>query len=145
MFYDPDYDDAVVLDWRAYYEKFCAIHGDPLDHEGWLLFADGWRYSPTDYAGPEIPPPEDPAELLRLRIAYWETRRSLLMPYLERAQSHVDYLHDQRVSRSAPLPSDWLTDAVNALVRWQQDVTACEREIESLRSCRATFSHSTHN
>lgn len=69
----------VQVDWRAYFIKFCEVHGgDPvpvMKRTRWL-FRDGWMYSFKDYMGPEYPP--EPNLVLRLQRLYWLTRRSML-------------------------------------------------------------------
>lgn len=69
----------ITLDWRAYFLDFMRVHGsDPVENEGHLLFKDGYRYSTTDYQGPEYRPPDDPRELFRLQRLYWGKRAKML-------------------------------------------------------------------
>lgn len=94
----------IVLDHRAYFYKFCEEHGgDPVEHEGRLLFRDGWTYSNIDYAGPEWPPPPDQNEVRRLKFAYWRQFKALAvrqLGYLSRIAGDLGRL---QASKSAPL------------------------------------------
>lgn len=93
----------VELDWQAYYDAFKAEHGDPVAHGGRLLFADGWTYSATDPAGPEWPPPKDERELLALQLAYWETRRRLVVTERDHLRGIVRTLREMQSGKSIQL------------------------------------------
>ena len=91
---------AVRLDWRAYFLEFLEAHGNnPVEHQGRLLFADGWSYSSTDYAGPETPPPDNVIELADLQRVYWTKRRELVRRELARLRP----LANLQRSRALPL------------------------------------------
>jgi len=94
----------VELDWRAYFFAFQAEHGgDPVMYGNRLLFRDGWRYSATDYAGPEWAPPEDKRELLLLRTAYWLKRLSMVKTERELVSRELKALAEMQAVRSAKL------------------------------------------
>lgn len=100
----------VTPDWKAYYLAFQKMHevegGGPVlygDTEGVWLFGDGWRYSATDYAGPEFPPPEDERELIELQRFYWRRRRAIV--HLERGKLsfQLEGIRKQERERETPL------------------------------------------
>lgn len=94
----------VRLNWRAYFEQFCEVHGgDPVEHRGRLLFRNGWTHSSTDYAGPEWEPPEDPRELQKLRVAYWAKRRSMVKHELFGLQIQLGGLQALAKEKCCPL------------------------------------------
>jgi len=81
----------VKLDWKNYYFKFSEQHGgNPVVYKEVQLFCDGWRYSLTDYAGPEYPPPEDKKELRKLQLVYWYTRWN-------RAKNELNFVEQKAV------------------------------------------------
>lgn len=93
----------VRLDWRAYFVRFCEAHGNnPVEHGGRLLFADGWRYSSTDHAGPEWGPPSS-EELKKLQRAYWEARLVLVERERGRLQATIIELEGLQSQRRVPL------------------------------------------
>ena len=94
----------VILDWREYYLAFRQEHGDPVQYMGRLLFADGWRYSALDYAGPEWPPPEDEANLRGLKIAYWRLRRSVVSAKADTLQIKLRAISGLQSGKSISLP-----------------------------------------
>ena len=61
----------IKLDWKAYFDRFIDEHGEPVVSDGVLLFQDGWRYSLTDYKGPEYKPPKERKALTKLKRIYW--------------------------------------------------------------------------
>jgi len=95
----------VQLDWKAYFQEFCGVHGgNPVKWGGKrLLFNDGWMYSIEDYAGPEYPPPVDPRKLRHLQVSYWYIRREVVQSELRFLAGHLDNLEMQQEDRSAPL------------------------------------------
>lgn len=93
----------VRLDWRAYFARFCEAHGNnPVEHGGRLLFADGWRYSMTDHAGPEWPPPSG-ADFKELQRAYWNKRLALVEVERGRLQRTIGELQQLQDQRRVPL------------------------------------------
>lgn len=66
------------IDWRASFMRFCREHGEPIEHEGRLVFGDGWSHSATDHRGPCWPPPEDVEKLAAIRKAYWTKRLEIV-------------------------------------------------------------------
>lgn len=93
----------IKLDWKTYYQQFCMIHGEPVMHEGLQLFPDGYRYSATDYAGPEIPPPTDEKELLFLFRAYWGIRYSMVKAEWSKVNELWSNLRNMQSVRSVQL------------------------------------------
>ena len=77
-----DFDSRITLDWFAYYERFKAEHGNPVEYKGKLLFSDGWTYSLTDYGAPEWPPPKNLMELQNLQREYWKIRLEVVQKEL---------------------------------------------------------------
>lgn len=143
--------ERVKLNWRAYYREFEALHGGaPIKFEGRLLFRDGWRYSSTDYAGPEEPPPTEPWELKRLRLAYWRAHRSALVNQanemrrqlnllislqenksapLQLSNTYVDMETNQRTTKPAPVDFPILREQLTFV---EQDIAMCDTNIEEL-------------
>lgn len=93
----------VKLDWRAYYQRFCEEHGDPVEWKGRLLFEDGWGYSNVDYAGPEYSPPEDLETLKGLRVTYWKVRAKLISRRLVIVKGRLQALENLSSQKSLPL------------------------------------------
>ena len=84
------------IDWETYYkEQFKPLHGgDPVEHEGKILFRDGWQYSIESYKGPEYPPPEDPWAVHWLKVAYWERLKKQRETILASTEQALRYLED---------------------------------------------------
>jgi len=95
----------VNLDWQAYFAEFKRAHGENPVYFGkdQLLFADGWRYSSESYAGPEWPPPKNKHLLRRLKIAYWERRRNIVVAELRFIKNRLDYFYTMQNDRDLPL------------------------------------------
>lgn len=154
-------DDAIAagflrieLDWDAYWADFKALHGDPVQVGGRLVFADGWAYSSTDPAGPEWPPPSDPVELWRLQRAYWNERLRYVKLEREHLRGVVEAIKEQQSGRSCPLVQRSMTRdehgkvvmerrAVNAreieqgrLLWLEQDAEECARKLAELMQRR---------
>ena len=91
------------IDWRAYFRRFCELHGEPMEHEGRLLFPDAWTYSLTDHAGPEWEPPADPARVKAMRLAYQRLRLARIEGELEELGNASESLKAMTMSRSAPV------------------------------------------
>jgi len=102
--------NRIVLDWKAYFSKFVDWHGEPVlyepddgsDQEGFLLFADGWRYA-VDYQGPEFEPPEDPRMLSALQETYWLVRKRGLQRELTAIQRQIKWLEHRQELTEIPL------------------------------------------
>lgn len=94
----------VELDWRAYFQDFCAFHGgDPVPWRGKLLFRDGWSYAANDHKGPEWPPPSDPAELRAAQRFWWEYRLRLIRHELRELRLTHRNVKEQQAGRTVPL------------------------------------------
>jgi hypothetical protein len=92
----------IELDWKAYWEHFKAVHGEHVEYEGKLLFPDGWRYSATDYSGPEYPP-DGEQERQRWIVIYWQTRLSYCRQELVYVNDLYVRMKQLAAARSAPL------------------------------------------
>jgi hypothetical protein len=54
----------VAVNWQELFMEFCRQHGgDPVFHDGRLLFQDGWTHSADNHRGPSWPPSTEPIEL----------------------------------------------------------------------------------
>lgn len=93
----------VNLDWRAYFYKFCEVHGEPVQWKGALLFQDGWRYSATSYQGPEFPPLEDPVQNRKSMLRYWKIRHNIIRAELLRLRETVSGIESLQRNKSVPL------------------------------------------
>jgi len=94
----------ITLDWRAYFLDFMRVHGgDPVENEGLLLFQDGYRYSTSDYQGPEYRPPDEPHELYRLQVIYWAKRARMLRNEIARLIRVLENYHGMQQGLSARL------------------------------------------
>lgn len=93
----------IVLDWKAYFIEFCRVHGEPVEHEGRLLFRDGWTYSATDYSGPEKGPPSKPEELDLLTMHYWVKRKEGIKRELLKLTHALEVYAKQQSDHSLPL------------------------------------------
>lgn len=148
---------TVYLDWRAYFYRFMEAHGgNPVHHNGRLLFHDGWQYSATAYQGPEWPPPEGD-ELKQLQITYWTLRLNVVKPQADNLRRELQHLHHLQKGLSAPLmqavqtwvPADGNTPGHYRIDRTEvnlepvklrlefleQDVKDCEAKLKELRAC----------
>lgn len=95
---------TIELDWEAYFHQFCEAHGKyPVMYNGALLFPDGYRYSSSDYQGPEFPPPSDPVEHKRLMIAYWLRRLSIVQAERKKMEHYLTDLTNLQRGHSVPL------------------------------------------
>jgi len=94
----------LQLDWRAYFKQFCAEHGGtPLEHQGKLLFPDGWTYAKDSYAGPEFPPPENELAKERLIYRYYLKRLRILRQEHTILKRRIAMLEQEQINRSAPM------------------------------------------
>lgn len=141
----------VRLDWRAYFAEFSRAHGDnPVEHEGRLLWQDGWRYSSISHEGPEYPPPADAEELRRLQRAYWQRRMELVEEQRGRLQRTMLDLEAGQSIRGVPLMhrvvgedengrlgltvAPLKLEAFKARHDWlREDVAQCHRKLEELK------------
>lgn len=121
-----------------------------MKYNGRLLFADGWGYSMTDVRGPEFPPPEDPEELLRLRVAYWSIRRKQVIAEYNYLHRMISEMRIAQSSRSVPLQQrfTWvdedgslksttanldLNELEQGRLRWlRDDILHCGLQLEKL-------------
>lgn len=103
----------VKVDWKAYFYKFCQVHGDPIQHKNVLIFEDGWRYPVDKYEGPEVPPPNDPEELIKLRLTYWYRRRGIVRYERDVLASHLDGLRNLQDRCSLPLQQSRVDSTVD--------------------------------
>lgn len=103
----------LSIDWRAYFLRFCAEHGEYVEID-WtesdryprctkLLFADGWRYGALDYQGPEYPPPKERDKLLKLQVEYWRIRKAKTEAEWKKLDNMRDSLLNWQATRSLPL------------------------------------------
>ena len=98
----PAYLD-IRPDYQATFKAFCEQHGNnPIVHRGVLLFADGYRYSRTDYRGPEFPPPDNPAERTELLRTYWTERQRIVTHRVRLLQERRETMLRDIRARSAP-------------------------------------------
>jgi hypothetical protein len=94
----------LKLDWKAYYNQFSEKHGGtPIIYKGKQLFADGWTYSSTDYAGPEWPPSNDSKELHTMQLVYWYTRWNRAKNELMLLRNRLDAMKGLQESKDVPL------------------------------------------
>jgi hypothetical protein len=94
----------IRLNWKEYFKAFCEQHGGcPVKHRGVLLFRDGWRYSATDYAGPETPPPVDLEKRAELHRAYWSLRLKELESLSVQSHRQISMVRNLASSKSAAL------------------------------------------
>lgn len=100
---ETERDGKVQVDWKAYFLQFCAVHGEPVEVGGRLLFRDGWTYSLTDYEGPEWGPPLNHTELDELVYNYWRARREKLLPLLATLTHRLQQFKDLSATRSLPV------------------------------------------
>lgn len=96
-------DGEVQLDWQAYFYAFQEKHGEAVQVNNRLLYADGYQYSAHDYAGPEWQPPSDLEQLRKLRVTYWQRRRSIVYNTLVNLRSEAEQLRLAQLGRSVPL------------------------------------------
>jgi len=93
----------IKLDWRAYFDRFVEVHGEPVEFDNYLLFHDGWRYGKLRYNGPELSPPEDERKLKALKRVYWTVLMSKLTKEAEELRQQVRGLEDWNNCTSLPL------------------------------------------
>ena len=148
----PRRPEQFRLDWRAYFRAFSEAHGgDPVEHGGRLLFADGWQYSSTDHAGPEWPAPEDEQELRRLQTYYWNRRLWIVRTERNKLYEKLKGLEELQGTKSVALqtvarqPDEAGRSSVKrgpldlagmqARLAWlKADVQWCESQLEGIRS-----------
>lgn len=93
----------IRLSWRAYYERFKEVHGQPVLYREKLLFPDGWTYSTDSYAGPEYPPPKDHERLVKLGEVYWRTKLKVLKALRLETRQRLDGLRSVQSTKAIPL------------------------------------------
>ena len=140
------------LDWRAYFLAFCQFHGEPVEHNGRLLFADGWTYSLTDHSGPEWPPPEDLRELDILVTTYYLILERSLRVTLDKLIAARKSFDTVALSKSMPLQQVAFeeyerdgetrvrkaakqldTGSLDARIEWmRQDLAECQERLKEL-------------
>lgn len=128
----------IQLDWRGYFLEFSRLHGgDPVPFKGRLLWRDGWRYSATDYRGPEIPPPSNDYDCRRLIQMYWRVRLTLINRQRRDLAEQLVGLEETASSRSAPLQA-WRLGRDDAgkrsVLRGELELQAVRDRLEFLRS-----------
>ena len=101
----------IGINWAAYYAEFSRVHGgSPVLYRqdkdtgkgGYLLFRDGWMYSPTDYTGPEYAPLNKEDCFYKMR-QYWLIRERVLALDLRELKSDALELARLQDSRSATM------------------------------------------
>ena len=118
----------VKLDWYSYFMEFQRIHGgNPVEYKGWLLYQDGYRYSPNNYAGPEVEP--EPHETLHFMREYWRIRREVVAAKAREMERTLLYLEQERSVRSAPLQQRTVTELEDGTMKYE----TAELDIESLQ------------
>lgn len=142
---------AVELDWVGYFRAFSDAHGgSPLLHQGRLLFPDGWRYSSSDHAGPEWPPPEDRDARRGLLLAYWTRRKGIVHAEHLRLKDDLEHLRGMQALRRVPLhvvrrertEDGWKTVSepmdlapLEGRLAWlADDLVECDKVLAALRS-----------
>lgn len=146
----------VRLDWKTYFEKFQEEHGQPLEYKGRLLFADGWQYSASDYAGPEWPPPTDERALRLMQRTYWFIRRRLAANELYVLQGQYSGLRSLQGAKSIKLQNSFIsvdheTKKLNKTVEdldfamfegriaWlEMDLRESDQHLNELKECNAS-------
>lgn len=103
----------IRLDWRAYFYQFLETHGEHVEDEGLLLFSDGWRYSSTEYYGPEYPPPENRKTLRRLQQVYWTKLRDKYRKEHRELELRLESLLSAEAAMSLPLQQRTLIPETN--------------------------------
>lgn len=125
------------IDWRAWFESFLASHGQPVSHEGRMLFADGWQHSTTDPAGPAWPPPADPEALRVLQCAYWRRRRVLVENDLRVVRAALERLESACASVDRPQDlKGWVFDVENSTDKWGRPTRKLATSFTSVLSQR---------
>jgi len=100
---DPQF-MTIEPDWKAYFAEFERAHGgSPVLYAKTFLYRDGYRYSCTDYAGPEYRPPDNPVLVRKLCETYWRIRAKRVTAELNMTRSLLDNLREQQAQRSVPL------------------------------------------
>lgn len=100
----------IQIDWEQYFKDFCEAHGKyPVVHDELFLFPDGWRYSTSDYMGPEFPPPTDPEHLCSLQLAYWQRRRQIVRDEFHRVNEILKQVRELTRVKSVPLKQSILS------------------------------------
>lgn len=102
----------VAVDWRATFEEFCRLHGEPVHHGGRLIFADGWAHAADDWKGPAWPPPAAADERQRLIRAYWTARLGIVKRLRQAAEINLDDIARACRLRGAGAP------LMQAVVTW---------------------------
>lgn len=152
-----DSDDSNVpnieIDWEQYFQDFCEKHGKyPIMYKGTYLFPDGWRYSSTDFAGPEWQPPMDEKELAELKLYYYNRRYNIIEQELAATQITLENITNLQRVKDVPLKQRILVhDEESGLVRSEvrtidtlmiekrikwlvEDKNECWRMIDKLRN-----------
>ena len=106
-------------------------------HKDKLLWRDGWRYSATDYRGPEVAPPKDPCERRKLVRGYWLTRLALVNLQRRYLAEQLVGLEETSRSRSAPLQA-WRPGrddkGKRMVLRGELDLRAVRDRLDLLRA-----------
>lgn len=148
----PELDGRPVEpDWKSFFQSFRAAHGMwPVVDGGRLLFPDGWSCAADSYAGPYLPPPVHPEDVIALQRRYWRRRWVIVKAERDRAEKELRRLRDlqravpgeltvfgrgidegDRVVRVPGQPMPW-DDKVERL-RWLiKDEHECLRELNNL-------------
>lgn len=96
----------VRLDWKAYFDQFVEVHGEPILHNDWLLFKDGWRYGlHHSYQGPEKEPPQDIQERNAFIRIYWQHQIEGMTAERDAILRNVEAVKGWSYTRSLPLQS----------------------------------------
>lgn len=107
------------IDWQQYFKDFSAAHGgEPVAHEGRLLFRDGWQYSIEGGDAEfhqEFPPPQEVAEQARLQRFYWKRRLWIVKQDLDELERQINFLDTAIAAHEVPLTT------VNTVIVIQDD------------------------
>lgn len=142
---------SIEIDWEQYFKDFCEAHGKyPVVYSGVLLFPDGYRYSISDYQGPEYAPPSDKKELKTLQLIYWNRRLSIVDKEHKELDTYIRSVEDLQRRKSVPLKQrqvfknedDQIVSKSNVIdltyirkrLQWlAKDVDECRKMISELR------------
>lgn len=140
----------IEIDWPQYFRDFCEKHGQyPVLYNSTLLFPDGYRYSASDYQGPEWAPPDDPTELNKLRQKYYSRRLLIVREEHRKMDGWLKDIINLQRNLSCPLSQRVTTKddegklliqsykldmvVLNKRLEWlAQDIKDCENMLVSL-------------
>lgn len=140
----------IQIDWEQYFRDFCEAHGRYyVMYHGTMLFPDGYRYSASDYKGPEWPAPEDKDKLRHLKLIYYNRRLTIVQEEYRKMDAFIKDLTNLQRQLSCPLSQRVISkdedgktvvssqrldiELLEKRLEWlKQDVVDCENMIRSL-------------